>query len=60
MERDGSEDAASLEGRRAAERGEGSERNPHPPGSEAHRRWQEGHASVTAPDAVGNDVGDFA
>ncbi|MEH3120042.1 MAG: hypothetical protein PGN25_21260 [Methylorubrum populi] len=60
MERDRTEDAACAEGRHAAERGEAPESNPHPPGSAEHRSWQDGHASVTAPDAVADDVGDFA
>ena len=51
---------AYLDGRRAAERSEGPEHNPHPTGSDAHRLWQDGHASVTAPDAVADDIGDFA
>lgn len=53
-------DVAYEEGRAAAERAEAGDRNPHPPGSEAWRRWQAGHASVTAPDAVADAVADFA
>ena len=51
---------AYQEGHRAAERRVGSDGNPHPPGSDEHRRWQAGHASVTAPDIVADTVGDFA
>ena len=48
------------DGRGAAERREGAEDNPHPEGSNEHRLWQAGHASVTAPDVVADKVGDFA
>lgn len=48
------------DGRGAAERREGAEDNPHPEGSDEHRLWQAGHASVTAPDVVADKVGDFA
>ncbi|MGX5774328.1 ribosome modulation factor [Methylorubrum zatmanii] len=60
MDRDRTDEAAYAEGRHAAERSEGTEDNPHPPDSEAHRLWREGHASVTASDAVADDIGDFA
>lgn len=48
------------DGRGAAERREGAQDNPHPQGSDEHRLWQAGHASVTAPDVVADTVGDFA
>ena len=57
---DAGQDAAYLEGRRAAERREAADRNPHPAGSQEARRWAEGHASVTAPDAIADDLADFA
>lgn len=60
MDPDAVNDPAYLDGRQAAERSEGPEHNPHPAGSEAHRLWQDGHASVTAPDAVADAIGDFA
>ncbi|WP_232631753.1 hypothetical protein [Methylobacterium sp. Leaf118] len=57
---DAAQDAATIEGRRAAERREATDQNPHPAGSQEHRRWAEGHASVTAPDAIADDLADFA
>ncbi len=51
---------AYLDGRRAAERREDAEANPHPAGSDEHRLWRAGHASVTAPDVVADKIGDFA
>ncbi len=57
---DEAEAPAYLDGRRAAERSEAAEHNPHSPGSDDHRLWQAGHASVTAPDIVADKVGDFA
>ncbi|GJE76253.1 MULTISPECIES: hypothetical protein [Methylorubrum] len=53
-------DPAYVEGRAAAERGEGADRNPHSAGSSEYRHWADGHASVTAPDAVADDLADFA
>lgn len=51
---------AYVEGRAAAERGEGADRNPHAAGSGDYRLWADGHASVTAPDAVADDLANFA
>ncbi|SFL25300.1 hypothetical protein [Methylorubrum salsuginis] len=53
-------DAVYAEGRAAAERREGADKNPHSAGSAEYRRWADGHASVTAPDAVADDLADFA
>ena len=57
---DETNEPAYLDGRRAAERREEAQNNPHPSGSDDHRLWQAGHASVTAPDVVADKVGDFA
>jgi hypothetical protein len=57
---DETREPAYLDGRRAAERREAPDGNPHPPGSGEHRLWQAGHASVTAPDVVADKIGDFA
>lgn len=57
---DGTNAPPYRDGRGAAERREGAEDNPHPEGSDEHRLWQAGHASVTAPDIVADKVGDFA
>lgn len=51
---------AFEEGKAAAERSEPVENNPHTPGSAAHRRWAEGHLSVTEPDEIADDLADFA
>lgn len=60
LDRDETNMPAYLDGRRAAERQEDAEANPHAAGSDEHRLWQAGHASVTAPDIVADQVGDFA
>ncbi|MFY9294211.1 MAG: hypothetical protein WAP03_26525 [Methylorubrum rhodinum] len=57
---DVTQDAVHAEGRASAERGEGADKNPHPAGSSEYRRWADGHASVTAPDAIADDLADFA
>lgn len=51
---------AHAAGKAAAERSEPVENNPHRPGSAAHRRWAEGHLSVTEPDEIADDLADFA
>lgn len=60
IDRDETNSPDYLDGRRAAERREGADGIPHPAGSNAHRLWQAGHASVTAPDIVADKIGDFA
>ena len=52
--------AAYAEGKQAAERGEAATANPHPEASDARRLWDRGHAAVTAPDEVADDIADFA
>lgn len=47
-------------GKAAAERNQPASCNPHPSTSDAYRRWEEGHASVTAVDEVADDLADFA
>lgn len=51
---------AVAAGKLAAEREEPVTGNPHPAGSDEHRRWAEGHASVSRPDDVADDLADFA
>lgn len=60
IDRDETNSPAYRDGRGAAKRREAADRNPHPAGSNEHRLWQAGHASVTAPDIVADKVGDFA
>ena len=57
---DVTQDAVHAEGRAAAERREGADQNPYPAGSAEYRRWADGHASVTAPDAIADDLANFA
>jgi hypothetical protein len=57
---DVTQDPVYAEGRAAAERREGADKNPHSAGSAEYRRWADGHASVTAPDAIADDLADFA
>ncbi|ABY32899.1 hypothetical protein [Methylorubrum extorquens] len=57
---DETKEPAYRDGRRAGERREEAESNPHASGSDDHRLWQAGHASVTAPDVVADKIGDFA
>ncbi|MBB2963069.1 hypothetical protein [Methylobacterium sp. R2-1] len=60
IDRDETDAPAYRDGRQAAERREGAAGNPHPAGSDEHRLWQAGHASVTAPDVIADKIGDFA
>ena len=48
------------EGSRAAERSEPASGNPYAGDTEAHRRWAQGHASVTEPDDIADELADFA
>ncbi|UYW34259.1 hypothetical protein [Methylorubrum extorquens] len=57
---DETKEPAYRDGRRAGERREEAESNPQASGSDDHRLWQAGHASVTAPDIVADKIGDFA
>lgn len=53
-------DNAFEEGKAAAERSEPASKNPYTPDSDAHRRWLDGHLSVTEPDEIADDLADFA